>query len=104
EVVRATQPMAVALGVEHLDLAGLQVDPLDAAAAVVLRLVAGNQQTVDLVPLETAIVTDVDLSVRPDRRAVWTAAGLGDHLDLAVRRHARQRAAFDLDQDHAAVR
>jgi len=40
KVVRAPQPMAVALGVEHRRLPRGQVDALDAPAAVVGRLVA----------------------------------------------------------------
>ena len=48
EVVRADELVAVALGVEHLDVAAVEVDALDAAAAVV-----GGQ----LAPRESAMPT-----------------------------------------------
>src|SRR5207302_10427693 len=58
DVVRAAQPVTVALGVEHLHFAGVDVDALDAPAAVVLRLQARHGEAADLVPFEAAIVAD----------------------------------------------
>ena len=103
DVVRAPQPEPVALGVEVLDLAGGDVDPLDPAADVVGWLRPGDGHAVDLGPLEAAVVADVDLAVGADGGAVGTAAGLGDLGDRAVGGDAGQRAALDLDDHDAAV-
>src|SRR5262249_28808516 len=103
DVVRAAQRMAVALRVQHFDLPAVDVDPLDAAAAVVARLVAGHGQAVHLVPFEAAVVADVELAIGPEGRPIGAAASLGDDLNLAVGGDARDGAALDLDEDHAAV-
>ncbi len=54
-------------------------------------------------PAKAAVVADVDGAIRADRRAVRSAAEIGDDLDRAVGQHAAQRAARDLDQQHRAV-
>src|SRR5262249_9238963 len=95
--------MTVARRVEVGDLARLQVDALDAAADVVVRLVPRHDDAAHVVPLEATVVADVARAVRPDRRAVRPAAALADDGDLPVPRHAREGAATDLDDDDAAV-
>src|SRR5262249_60396886 len=100
EVVRALERMLAALRVERLDLAGAHVDALDAAAAVTRGLFTRQHQPADVVPLEAAVVGDVDGAVRPDRRAVRPAAALGDDLLAAVRMDTRQRAGPDLHPQH----
>src|SRR6185369_15090490 len=90
-------------GIEILDPAGVEVDALDAPAAVVAGLVARNGEPAHVVPLEAAVVADVDLAVGADGRAVRTTARVGDHRERPVGRDARQRAAADLDDEDAAV-
>jgi hypothetical protein len=53
--------------------------------------------------VQSAVVADVGRAVRADRGAVRAAAELGDALDAAVGRHARERATGDLDDEHRAV-
>src|SRR4029450_12387937 len=95
--------MPVARRVEVGDLSGLQVDTLDAAADVVFGLVPRHDDAAHVVPLEAAVVADVACAVGPDGRTVRPAAALADDGDLAVRRDSRQRAASNLDEQHAAV-
>src|SRR5690606_11402080 len=104
EVVRAAQRATVALGVEVLDLAGLEVDALDAPADVRRRLVARHDETIDVVPLEAAVVADVELAVGPERGPVRATADLGHDARFPVGRDACDGAAPDLGQDDAAVR
>src|SRR5262249_54573562 len=103
DVVRAAERPAVAGGVDVLDLAGVEIDPLDPTARVVVRLVARDGETGEIVPLEAAVVADVDLAVGADRRAVRSAARPRDDARPAVRRDARERPAPDLDHEHAIV-
>src|SRR3989454_131892 len=103
DVVRAAERPPVARGVEVLDLAGGEVDALDAAARVVVRLVPRHEEPAHLVPLEAAVVADVDQPVGADGGPVRPAAGLRDDGLLPVPRDAGQRAALDLDHQHAAV-
>ena len=103
DVVRPAQRVAAALRVDVLDRPGVDVDALDAAADVVGRLRAGGDDAVELVPLEAAVVADVDLAVGSDRGAVGAAARRGDARDGAVRAHRRQRPGLDLDDEHPPV-
>lgn len=59
DVVRTFQGMAVALGVERFDLAGVEVDALDAAARVAVRGMTRHRHAVHLHPFEAAVVADV---------------------------------------------
>src|SRR5205823_378082 len=103
DVVRAAERPPVARPVEVLDLAGREGDALDAAARVVVRLVPRHEEPAHLVPLEAAVVADVDQPVGADGGPVRPAAGLRDDGLLPVPRDAGQRAALDLDHQHAAV-
>src|SRR5262249_56705504 len=103
QVVRTAQGTTVAIPVEGFDPSRLEVDPLDAAARVARRLISGNREAGHRVPLETAVVADVHRAVRPGGGAVRAPTGLGDHRHAAVGSDAGQRAALDLDQQHAAV-
>ena len=82
EVVRAAELVAVALLVEHVHLAGVDVDPLDPAAVPRLRrrLVGEVDPAHVLVPERAPVVRDVELSVGADRGAVRATAALGDDV------------------------
>jgi hypothetical protein len=103
DVVRPAQLHVAGPGVEHLDRAGLEVDALDAAAAIVLGLQDRPALARFLVPLEAAIVADVALAVGSDGGPVRPAARRRDDLLRAVRHHPRQGAGGDLDQHHRPV-
>src|SRR5262249_25512520 len=79
-------------------------DALDAPARIIVRLVAGKQQPADVVPLEPAVVADINRTVGSKRRTIRTAAKRRDDFRLALPPHSRERSPRDLDQDHAAVR
>src|SRR5947199_145762 len=70
EVVRPAQRVAGALAVQHLDGAGREIDPLQAAAAVVACLHQRPDAALFAVPLEAAIVGDIGFAVGTDRGAV----------------------------------
>jgi hypothetical protein len=81
-----------------------EVDALDAPARVVVGLMRRPHRAVGRMDeMKSAVVADVRRAVRADRGAVRPAAELGDALDAAVRRHARERATGDLDDEHRAV-
>jgi hypothetical protein len=103
QVVRPPQRVRAAGFEQRFNNAAGEVDPLDAAARVVPRLVPGQQVGADLVPLEAAVVAHVDLAVGPERGAVGAATRLGHHRLSAVGANARQRPALDLDQEDTAV-
>ena len=96
-------------------LAGCQVDAVDPAPGevgghvVAGRGVDGHEAAVGPHrPVETAVVGHVDRAVGADGRAVCTAvaagAQLGHHLDRTTTgRHAAERAALHLDEEHGAV-
>ena len=93
--------MAVALGVEVLDLAGVEVDALDAAADVVGRLLArAAAMPLHVVPLEAAVVADVELAVGADRRAVRDRRRSWRRPPRAVGRH---RSKTKLKRGHKTV-
>ena len=95
--------MPVARRVQDLDASRLEVDALDAASGIGRRLVAGDGEAGDLVPLEPAVVADVDGAVGTDGRAVRSAAGLGHHLDAPAGFDPGEGSTLDLDQQHAAI-
>ena len=82
DVVRGLERAAVALGVEGLGLAGREVDGFDPPGD---RQRAGDadQESGRLVPVEAAVVGDVDPPVGAGRGAVRPAAALGDDLESA---------------------
>ena len=94
---------AVALGVEVLDLAGVDVDALDPAADVVGGLGPGTVMPSTLGPLEAAVVADVDLAVGPMAAPFGPPPVSATRVIVAVGRDPRQRAALDLDDHDAAV-
>src|SRR5262249_56910449 len=94
----------IASVVERLELAGLGIDDLDASGPVIIRLRDRKQLARTFHELEAAVVGYVDLPTWPHRRAVRAAAERGDDVDLAVGRHARQRAPLDLHEDDRAIR
>ena len=57
----------------------------------------------EVVPFEATVVADVAGPVGTDGGPVRPAPALGDDGDASVRRHARERPALDLDEQHAAV-
>jgi len=102
EVVGRAQRMVAAAVVEPVDLAGRQIDALDAAAGVVGGDPGGDGDALALDPGGAAVVADVDRAVGADRRAVGPAAEVGDDLGPAVPA-SRQGLALDLDDDHRAI-
>src|SRR5438046_1337775 len=104
DVVRPAGRPAVARGVDVLDAPGGQVDPLDAPADVVLRLIPGHGEPAEVVPLEAAVVADVDPAVRADGGAVRSTARARDDAHAPIGTDPRERAALDLDQNDAPVR
>jgi len=64
--------------IEAFDGAGWEVDPLDPAAAVIIGLQDRAPLRPFDMPPEPAIVADVALSVRADRRTVWPASRPSD--------------------------
>src|SRR5262245_34617987 len=52
---------------------------------------------------ESAIITDVDLPIRPNGCAVGSATGFGYDFFRSVGSHAGERAARDLDHQYTAV-
>src|SRR5690606_8413758 len=92
DVVRAAELHVAGAAIEDLHRAGLQVDALDAAAAIVLGLKDRPALARLLVPFEAAIVADIAFAVGTDGGTVRPAAGCRDHLLRAVRQHPRQRA------------
>src|SRR5690606_1802193 len=104
DIVRAVERNTVALGIELLDLAGLEVHTLDTSARIILRDIARKEKPVAIMPLEAAIVADVAGAIGANGRAVRTAAGLRDDLLLSVRRNARQRSPRNFDKQDASIR
>src|SRR5215216_71748 len=86
--------------VQYLDSPGPEVDPLDAPAAVILRLHERADMAALAVPFEAAVIGDIALAVGTDRRAVRAAAGMGDDGSRAGRADPGQGAGGDLDQQH----
>src|SRR5262249_23298346 len=76
---------------------------LDAPTNVVRGLVPGEDEPAQVVPFEAAVVGDVTGAVGADGSAVRPAPALGDDRDAAVGSDPGQRAATDLDDQHAAV-
>ena len=63
----------------HLDVAAVEIDALDAAAAVVIGAADRADQTVrSAAKLEAVVVAIISLAVEPDRGAVGSAAEFGD--------------------------
>ena len=95
------------LFVQGLDLPAGDVDALDRPMAGPRRgrRRTGEEHPHHLVPVEAAaVVADVHRSVRADRGAVRSSAGLGDDLLVAgLDVDPCERAARDLDDDDAAV-
>ena len=88
DVVRAHERMTVALAVEHLHLAGREIDALDAATGVVGGLLrVGDLEAHHLDERPAAAVAHVDGAVGTDRDPVGASPILGDRLDASVRMH-----------------
>ena len=97
DVVWALERKPGALGVERLDPARRQIHALDTAALIVLRLTGGHQTDArEIVPIEPAVVADVDLAVRSDSRAVGPAGVLCHNSLGAIGGDARQARRLDL--------
>src|SRR5207237_10397683 len=103
EIVRSLERHVAAGAVDGFDGAGLEVDALEPAAAVILGLRQRPDAALFAMPFEAAIVRDIAFAVRPDRGAVWAAAGCRDDALRAVRRNARQLDGCDLDQHIRSV-
>src|SRR5205085_4786101 len=99
EVVRSVDVVVGGSPVQHLRLAGTEVDALDPAALEVRGLARRS----DRLPVEPAVVADVGGAVRPDGSAVRATAELGDDVDLPVRVDAAQGAATELHDEERAV-
>src|ERR1700749_4253334 len=84
EVVRTAQAVLATPGHDSFDLAALQIDALDRAALIVLRLRPRHDHVAGRNPGEAAIVADVDLAVGAERRAVRPAGDLRHHFLAAV--------------------
>src|SRR6476660_5178169 len=84
QVVRPPQRMLAAFVDDGLDLAGLQIDALDRAAEIVLRLRPRHDGILGRNPAEAAIVADVHLAIGPERRAVRAARTLCNHLLASI--------------------
>ena len=104
DVVGALERKAGARGVQRLDCAGRQIDALDAAARIVVGLPGGDQTYLrQFMPVEAAVVANVDFAVRSDRRAVGSAGVLRNRRLGTVGRDARQPRRLDLHDQHRAV-
>src|SRR5690606_19382217 len=99
---RAAQRNVAAVLVEALDLAGCQVDGLDAATLIPVGRESGEQVVSLARERQAAVVADVCPAIVPDRHAVRASAEFRDDADLAVR-DAAPRLARDLDDEEAAV-
>src|SRR5205085_112598 len=93
------EPAGVALGHVHPVAVRRQADAVgpEQREGDLLEVVA------ELAPQESAVVADVRGAVGTDGETVRPAAGLRDHLDLALGRDPRDRAPLDLHQQHAPV-
>ena len=105
DVVRADERVAVALGVEHLHVAGREVDALDAAAA---SSAAGSSVSGIVMPMiswksQPPLLHTYTAPSGPIASAVRAAAGLGDRLLAAVGMHPVMRPPQQLDDEHRAV-
>src|SRR4051794_19708871 len=105
EVVRSDQARPVRLLVQDLDLAGVEVDSLDAAALVRGRRLMrdGDAAHVDEA-VGGAVVADVQLPIRSELRAVRATPRLGDRLLAAVFVDPSDPLALDLADDQRSVR
>ena len=103
EVVGPSERPPVALAVQHRDLAGVQVDPLDPPArepgrlAGVRGMVDRDADAVHLGPQEPAVVGDERGRGRLERHAVRPAARCRDDRRLLTSGEPQHTAAVDVD-------
>src|SRR5581483_1434646 len=93
--------MAVTFRVEHFDFATVEVNPLNIPTGIAVgqplrRMPVGGH-------FQPPIITNIDLTVRPNGGTVRATASFGHHFFLAIHKHPRQRPAGDLDDQHAAI-
>ncbi len=98
QVVRTVQPVGAAAVVQHCDSAAARIDTLDTAADVIGRNHGRAEQVLFQPPGETAIVADVERTIRTNGGAIRPSAGAGDHLNGAVRQHPAEGLPLDFDQ------
>ena len=89
DVVGAAKRDTVGVRIENLHLPGIEIDALDAAAAVVRRLTLDTQASPAFHPVEATVVADVALAVGTDGGAIRPPASLGHDRDFAGLRYPR---------------
>jgi hypothetical protein len=102
EVIGPVELQAVAGFIKALDLAGFQVDTLDPPSRLVMGPIARNEQATILVPLEPAIIGDIDRAIRTQCGTVGTATELRDDFRLSVP-DTCQCLSCDLHQHDTAI-
>ena len=102
-IIGAAQRIAAYFRIQHLDLAGRQINALNAPARIVFGNITGKQQAVHIVPFKAAIIANIDRAIGANGRAVRPAAGFGNHFDFSVRGDTAQRAARNLNQYDRAI-
>src|SRR5690606_37595231 len=104
DVVRPLARLAIAFRIEHLHLAGREVNSLNAAARIVRRRQPiGHQLSRFSSPGEPPVVADVYRSFPSPPGPFGPAPHCGDHLDGSFRSHARKRSTRNLDEDDTTV-
>ena len=95
--------MAVTLGINRFRRAGVHIDPLDIAVGIAVGDAVRHGQPAGFHPFKATVITYIDFAVRPDCRAVRSAASFGYDFLGSIRFDPCQRAALDLGQDDTTV-
>ena len=103
EIIEAAQRVAVAGRIDLLELAGVEINALDAAAAVILGLGHGIEQAIAAFPGEAAGVADIEMAIGAKGRAIRAAAGLGNEMPFAIGCDAGDGARREFDDDERAI-
>src|SRR5437588_1970602 len=89
---------------DGLDLAALQINPLDRATEIILGLRSRHDHFARGNPAKAAIVADVHLAVGAEGCAIRAAGNLRDHLFPPVGINPRQPFPADFDQHYRSIR
>jgi hypothetical protein len=106
DVIRPAQHAAKIAGlVEHLNRAGVDIDPLDPSAGIIIGNAVRRIFTFRAArPVEAAIVGAIELAVWPEREAIGTATGLRHHVLATIGPHTCDLPQRDFRQDDTAIR
>ena len=103
EIVGSAERATIASIIKNGERPRSEIEAFDATTAVVDGLVPGIQPTIALMPLEAAVIADVERTIGAERRSVGPPAR-GSHDALrAIETHLRDRSTGDLYQQHPPI-